>query len=372
MSRTSSLAASRRPNCCTVDVVGALLAADVQTAGVAAGIVKQHDVTGLDVAVERERQIHHRVLQALAHPHRHDLHRRRIAVQAPVAFGCAASLFALGSQPVTQGGQAEVLAVRGVVQHLRQVRHVGHMAFAVEPRQHPRSHAPELRGLEDGRDATFAGVIGPLTQGVGDPIGQRVTLGGKGFGGLAEEHGRRRRPHQPGAVRLIECLQQAQPVVGRRRAEDVGVAGVHRGDARGGQRVEAHAAVSVRLDDHRDVTRPQRPVAEGRAAREQRGDVGGQIRADVGAQPVHRDDAIGLGAQRISRHHPQPERLVVWGALEPVLLMVGRHLPHDDPGVTELGVAHHRLKAVDERGRRCASWCRGSDARLRCRRRADT
>ena len=168
------------------------------------------------------------------------------------------------------------------------------------PSIHDSTRVPipvELRGLEDRRDATLPGVVGPLAQRVGDAIGQRVTLGGKGFGGLAEEHRRRRRAHQPGAVRLVECLQQAQPVVGRRRAEHVGVAGVHGGDARGGQRVEARAAVSVGLDDHRDVAGPQRPSQKVAPLDSSAAMSAARSLRNVRAQPVHRDDAILLGAR---------------------------------------------------------------------------
>ena len=54
----------------------------------------------------------------------------------------AASLVALAAQPVAQRGQAVVLAVRGVLQQLRQVRQVGHVPFAVVPRQHPVAPCP--------------------------------------------------------------------------------------------------------------------------------------------------------------------------------------------------------------------------------------
>ena len=45
-------------------------------------VVEQHQLALLDVAVERERQVDDRILQALAHPDRHDLHPGGITVQA--------------------------------------------------------------------------------------------------------------------------------------------------------------------------------------------------------------------------------------------------------------------------------------------------
>ena len=107
-----------------------------------------------------------------------------------------------------------MLAVRGLLQQLRHVRQVGHLPLAALPRQHPVAHPAQLRGLEDRRDAALAGVIGPLPQRLGDAVGQRVTAVDEVFGGLAEEHRRRGGPHHAGAVRLVERLQQAQPVLG--------------------------------------------------------------------------------------------------------------------------------------------------------------
>ena len=146
-------------------------------------------------AVERERQVHDRVLQPLAHPHRHDLHGRGVAVQSAVALGRPAAVVALGAQPVAQRGQRVVLAMRDVLQQLRHVRQVGHVPLAVAPRQHAVAHAAQLSGLEDRRDAALAGVTGPLPQRLRDLVGQR----------------RRRRP--PGPRR--SCRRTSSP---RRRA----------------------------------------------------------------------------------------------------------------------------------------------------------
>ncbi len=248
----------------------------------------QHDVAVLDVAVERERHIHDGELQSLGRIHRHHLHGSGVAIQPAVAFGCAAAFVALLAQPVAQSRQAQPLAMRDVLQQLRDVRKIGHVPFAVLPGQHPITHAAQLRGFVDGRHPAFPGMRGPFPQRVRNPIGQRITAGRKRFRGLAEEHRRRGGVDHPGAVRLVERLQQTQPVFGGLRGEHVGVAGVDRRNARIAQRLEACAGVLVPLHDHRDVAGPQRLAVECRAAGQQRADIGGEVGADMVAQLVDR------------------------------------------------------------------------------------
>ncbi len=240
-------------------------------------LVEQHELRVLDVAIERERQIHDRKLQALRDEHRHHLDGRRVVVQPAGVFGRAAPLVALRAQPIAQRGQAEVFPVRGLLQQLSHVRQVRHEPLAALPRQHAVAHARDLRGLEDRGDTTVAGVTGPLPQRFRDPVRQRVTARGQRLRRHAEEHRRRGGPHHPGTVRLVERLQQAQPVLGGVRPEDVGVAGVDRRDACFNQRVVTGAGVHVLLDDHRDVPRPDRLAIERGAACQQVADVGGHV-----------------------------------------------------------------------------------------------
>ena len=98
-----------------------------------------------------------------------------------------------------------------------------------------------------------------------------VGVGGELGGGAAEEHGGRRgRATSPAAARLLERLEQALPVGGRLRGEDVGVAGVDGGYAGRGQRVAAGPRVAVALDDDGDVAGADRPAVVGRVGGEQR------------------------------------------------------------------------------------------------------
>ena len=112
-----------------------VLAADVEAAPVV--LVVEHDLPRGHVAVEAEGQVDEGVLQPLADPDRHHLHRGRVAVEAPVALGRALPLAALGPQPVEQGRQPEALAVGQLVQDLRDVGQVGHVPLAPAVREHP-------------------------------------------------------------------------------------------------------------------------------------------------------------------------------------------------------------------------------------------
>jgi len=156
--------------------------------------------------------------------------------------------------------------VRDVLQQLRDVRQIGHVAFAVIPGQHAITHATQLRGFVNGRNSPVPGMRGPFAQRVCNPVGQPITSGGNRFRGFAEEHRRRGGMHHPGAVRLVERLQQTQPIFGGFGGEHVGVAGVDRRNARVAERSEAGAGVSMPFHDHGDVAGLQWLTVECRAA----------------------------------------------------------------------------------------------------------
>ena len=143
--------------------VGGSVAADMQATGSLVVVVAQHRV-GLDVPVERERQVHHRELQSLAAPHRHDLHRGGVTVQSAVAFGRAAAVLQLAAQPITKGRQVVPLSVGGLVQQLTDVRQVGHVAFAAPVRQYPLGHSGRLGSFVHRRDAVLTRQAGPVPE----------------------------------------------------------------------------------------------------------------------------------------------------------------------------------------------------------------
>ena len=218
------------------------------------------------------------------------------------------------------------------------------------PAQHPLRHAAQLCRLQHRRDTHFTGMVGPLPEGVGDTVGQRIPVGGKLFGGVPEEHRRRGRANHPGPVRLVERLQQGQPVVAGVGGEDVRVTGVDRRDAGVGQRLKAGPGVFVLLHDHRDVTGFDPGAVEGGVAGQQRADVGGEVARDEVAKLPDRDD-LGSGAvELLPGHHPKPERIVMRGADEPGPGMVGFDFVHDDAPVTQFGAAEHRLQTLQQIG----------------------
>ena len=226
---------------------------------------------------------------------------------------------------------------------------VGHLALAAAPGQHPLGHPGDLRRLEHGGHPAGTQVVGPGPQRLADPVGEVVATGVQAGGGLAEEHRGRRRADQPGAVRLLERLEQAEPVLGRLRGEDVEVAGVDGRDAGLGQRLATGPRVLVRLDDHRDVAGLHRAVGVRRAGGQQPADVGGQVAGDVVAQDVDGDGLAGADAELLAARHSQPERRVGGRAGQPAALVVGRDLADHDVRVPELGAAEHHLQGVDQR-----------------------
>ena len=148
-------------------------------------------------------------------------------------------------------------------------------------------------------------------------------------------------------MRLIERLQQTQPILCGRGGEHVGVPGVHRGDTGRGECAVAGPGVLVGFHDDGDIAGLQRAAGEGGAAGEQCADIGGQVAADVLAQAI---DADGAGALAAAGHHPQPERIVARCAGQPVSLMMRGDVVHDDSRPAELRATQHHLQPLHQGG----------------------
>ncbi len=236
---------------------------------------------GPDVPVEGEGQVDDRELKTLAHPHRHDLNGRRVAVESAVAFSGITLLGTFGSQPVPQRRKSEAFTMGRLLQQLGQMSQVGHVPLAALPREDTFAHTGQPCGLENRGHAAFPGVVGPLTQRLGDVVGERIALKRQLFGGLAEEQRRGGGAYQPAAVWLIERFEQTQPVLGGPGLEHVGVPGVDGGNAGSGEGVPAQPRLLVIGGDHRDVAGREVPLAESRSAGEQSTDIGGQVGHDV-------------------------------------------------------------------------------------------
>ena len=241
------------------------------------------------VAVERERQVDDRVLQPLAHPHRHDLHRRGVAVQPPVAFRCAAAVFALGAQPVPQRGQA--CSARGARRPAAAAscapgrscaaRRPATTArgrpcrAAAQPRRSPRHRAPG-RGRPTPATSRRPGRSAHRRPRQGFPRSRRRT-----------SSPRRHAPRPGGAAGRTPPAGTASrrpPRRRTRRSRRCTPTECRPRSARGGTRGRPCAFSTITAMSPAS----QRLAVERRAAGEQGADVGGEVGADVLAEVVDR------------------------------------------------------------------------------------
>ena len=165
--------------------------------------------------------------------------------------------------------------------------------------------------------------LDPRAQGVGDLVGDVVAAGVELGGGVAEEAGERGRAHPGAAVRLLQRLEERQPLDRGRRREDTATAGDHGRDTDLEQRLADGGQVGVAIADHRDVARPDRLAVEGGARGEQAAYVEGEILRDVRAHLSDRERRVAAPVEGVAPHHPHPERRCGRRADEPALLVVG-------------------------------------------------
>ena len=148
----SSPATSRRASASTSRTPAAALAADVQAAPAVVGGTGRCRAVG-DVAVEGERQVDEGVLQPLAHPHGHDLHRRGVAVEPAVALGGAAALAHWARSQSSSAGRPSRSRCAVSCSTCARWREVGHVALAARPAEHPAAQ-PGRPGRLEARAAT--------------------------------------------------------------------------------------------------------------------------------------------------------------------------------------------------------------------------
>ena len=233
-----------------------------------------------------------------------------------------------------------------------------------------RSPMPlQLRGLEDRRDAALAGMAGPLPQRLGDRgrsarRRRRQASSAVSPKNIVAAAART----MPGAVRLVERLQQAQPVLGGVGAEDVGVAGVHRGDAR---RRTARRSTRGRPCGSRRSPRCRRrssgspsnvaPLASSApmSAARSSGMCVRRSSIGIGSGPACGGTCLGArpAAGTARRDGAPVQPVTLCGAPRPrARRSAGRRAAA--PRSTACRRSHQRR-------RRCASWCRASSARPR-------
>ena len=152
-------------------------------------------------------------------------------------------------------------------------------------------------------------------------------------------------------MRLVERLQQGQPVIAGVGGEDVGVAGVDHGDADVGQCGLAGAGVPPVLHDDRDVAGLHPPAVEhGGLGGQQRSDIGGEVGTDVVAQLGDRDDLGAVAAEALPRYDTQPERVVARRPGQSAAMVVRVDIVDDDAGIAQLCPTQHHLQPIDQRG----------------------
>ncbi len=143
------------------------------------------------------------------------------------------------------------------------------------------------RRLEHGRHAAAGDQVGPAAQHVGHLVGDVVAAAAPSagvaveLGGAAtDEAGQRGGAHPGAAVRLLEGLEQAQPLDGRRGGEDAAAAGDHRRHTLLDQRPLGGGQVGVAVGDDRDVAGLER-----RGPRRWRPRRAGGVRREPGRAP---------------------------------------------------------------------------------------
>ena len=252
-----------RPAAAVVGPVGAA-AADVDAAP--AVVVVEQRPGGLgDESVGDRREVDHGVLQPLAGVDRDQLHCLRVGVEPSGALDAAAraALGHLLAQPAQQGDHAQVVALGHLVQRLADVAQVGEPALPAHLGQDPPRQAAGRGGLEDGRDPAGAEHLDPRAQPVCDLVREVVAAAVELGGGVPEEAGQRRRPDPGAAMRLLESLEQRQPLHRRRGGEHAAATGDHGWHPHFGQGAAGSGQVGVAIADDRDIGRRDRPTLEG-------------------------------------------------------------------------------------------------------------
>ena len=178
---------------------------------------------------------------------------------------------------------------RHLVQRLADVAQVGEPAVATDLAPAPaRAGRPTLAASSTAATPRWREELDPGAQRLGDLVGEVVAARVELLGGVAEEAGERRRPDPRAAVRLLERLQQGQPLERGRGREHAPAAGDHRRHADLQQRLAYGGQVGVAIADHRDVAWSQRLTLEGRPGREQTAYVEGEVLARRGVAPGRR------------------------------------------------------------------------------------
>ena len=108
--------------------------------------------------------------------------------------------------------------------------------------------------FEQGSDPAVGEHVAPVTHASREVVDLVVVCCREPGGVPPDERRQRCRPHQPGAIRLLEGSQQGQPLARRRAGEHRAHSGQHRGHAGVAERIVHSGCLPVRADQNCDVT----------------------------------------------------------------------------------------------------------------------
>ena len=328
--------------------------ADVE-APTAFGVQPQDVALGV-VAVEQERRMDHRVLQALAHERRDHLHGLGVGVETTGPLGGPSPVGASVEQPAQEPRAAERLRPGGLLEDVPDVLEVGEQPSSALVAE----HAGDDVGVgDDGLDQP-GGAAGAVEVGeVAQPGGHRVGEAVPGdavelLGPVAEERADRDGTHEAGAVRGLQCAEQRQPVLGGFAAQDVGSTTADGGDPGSGELGVDELGLRVPFDEDGDVARTHRArsvsVVEGGGPGEEPGDVGGDVAGDGGARCRDPHQGVVRDAGVVAQHGPQTERVGPVGIDQARSVEGGAGGAHHDLLVPEGGPAQQDVDGLHERG----------------------
>ena len=279
---------------------------------------------------------------------RHQLHGGRVGVEAAGALGAAAgrALGDLAAQPGQQSRPGRAARVSAdLVQRLADVAQVGEPPLAADPGRARARAAPRRSPPRAPRRRRACANTSAQARSVSATSSVRSSPpASSSRGGVPEEAGERGGPDPRAAVRLLERLEQGQPLDRRGRSRTRcrhrrSPPGRRPRAAPAGPRPEVVVAVARsrrRRAARADGPRTAHPTRAGRGRRARgRGAMWGRT------WPTSSGLLPPLAERRSRRTHPQPERRVTRRAGEPGLLVVGLDVVHDDPLVAERGAGEH-------------------------------
>ena len=284
--------------------------------------------------------------------HGQHLHGSGIALEPPAALR---RRDALGvdhpfGEPGDQRVQAQGPLDGGPVQGLGQVAQIGQAPLTPARGQQPALEpGPAAEQVEGGGEP---GLLEPSTGLPGqraDLVEHPVTRLGQAGRRPSDQGGERGEAHPGSPVRLLERLQEPEPVPGTGRGEDAGAARDDRGHPGGVQRSPDEAQLGTRAHEHGDVTGAHgahlAPDLDRGLPVEQAHDVRGDVTGNRGAQRGEGGHLAGHRADGGAGEDSEPQRHRTGHARR---RLHGIDVPDDDLGVPQGSAAVEVLERPQE------------------------